>query len=149
MARFDQIVALLLAGGHGCRIHSDRPKQFMEVAGIPVIAYTMRTLQEHPDVDAVYVVASYTYGPLLGLFAFGLFTRRMPRGRAIPWICMAAPVCCRLLDAYTTSAFGYRFGYELLMLNGLLTFAGLWLTSTACRPKRPGPLSRQSSGKCC
>ena len=100
-------------------------------------------------IDAVYVVASYTYGPLLGLFAFGLFTRRMPRGRAIPWICMAAPVCCRLLDAYTTSAFGYRFGYELLMLNGLLTFAGLWLTSTACRPKRPGPLSRQSSGKCC
>lgn len=58
MARFDQIVALLLAGGHGCRIHSDRPKQFMEVAGIPVIAYTMRTLQEHPDVDAVYVVCA-------------------------------------------------------------------------------------------
>ena len=58
MARFDQIVALLLAGGHGCRIHSDRPKQFMEVAGIPVIAYTMRTLQEHPDVDAMYVVCA-------------------------------------------------------------------------------------------
>ena len=100
-------------------------------------------------IDAVYVVASYTYGPLLGLFAFGLFTRRKPRERAIPWICMAAPVCCGLLDTYTTVAFGYRFGYELLMLNGLLTFSGLWLTSTACRPKRPGPLFRLSSDKCC
>ena len=76
-------------------------------------------------IDAVYVVASYTYGPLLGLFSFGLFTRRMPRGRAIPWVCVAAPVCCYLLDACTTSAFGYRFGYELLMLNGFLVFAGL------------------------
>lgn len=79
--------------------------------------------------DAVYVVASYTYGPLLGLFAFGLFTRRQPRGRAIPWICIAAPCCCYGLDAWTTSAFGYHFGYELLMLNGLLTFVGLLAVS--------------------
>ena len=68
MARFDQIVALLLAGGHGCRIHSDRPKQFMEVAGIPVIAYTMRTLQEHPDVDAVYVVCTAEWEDFVARF---------------------------------------------------------------------------------
>ena len=87
-------------------------------------------------IDAVYVVASYTYGPLLGLFAFGLFTRRMPRGRAVPWVCAAAPVCCYLLDGCTTSAFGYRFGYELLMLNGLLTFLGLLAVSRRERPER-------------
>lgn len=87
-------------------------------------------------IDAVYVVASYTYGPLLGLFAFGLFSRRMPRGRAIPWVCVAAPVCCRGLDACTVSAFGYHFGYELLLLNGLLTFLGLLAFS------RPGVAPR-------
>lgn len=80
-------------------------------------------------IDAVYVVASYTYGPLLGLFAFGLFTRRMPCARAVPWVCVAAPVCCYLLDVCTTAFFGYRFGYELLMLNGLLVFAGLYAFS--------------------
>ena len=80
-------------------------------------------------IDAVYVVASYTYGPLLGLFAFGLFTRRTPCGRIVPWVCVAAPVCCYLLDAYTATAFAYRFGYELLILNGLLVFAGLYAFS--------------------
>ena len=93
-------------------------------------------------IDAVYVVASYTYGPLLGLFAFGLFTRRMPRGRAVPWVCTAAPMCCYLLDACTTSAFGYRFGYELLMLNGLLTFLGLLAVS-----RRRGRSGRSPRGK--
>lgn len=79
--------------------------------------------------DAVYVIASYTYGPLLGLFAFGMFTRRVPRGSWVPVICVASPVLCFLLDQFTTSRFGYRFGYELLMLNGLLTFIGLRVAS--------------------
>lgn len=79
--------------------------------------------------DAVYVVASYTYGPLLGLFAFGLFTRRMPRSGMVPPVCILSPLCCYGLDAFTVSAYGYHFGYELLMLNGLLTFAGLYAVS--------------------
>lgn len=81
--------------------------------------------------DAVYVIASYTYGPLLGLFCFGLFTSRRPRPLWIPFICVAAPVFCFLLDRYTTVHFGYRFGYELLMLNGLLTFGGLYAASVS------------------
>ncbi|MCD8318728.1 MAG: sodium:solute symporter [Paraprevotella sp.] len=81
-------------------------------------------------INAIYVVASYTYGPLLGLFSFGLFTRRMPRPVAVPLVCVAAPVCCYLLDAYTTAAYGYHFGYELLMLNGFLTFVGLYAVSS-------------------
>ena len=80
-------------------------------------------------IDAVYILASYTYGPLLGLFVFGLFTKLQPDDRLVPYICMASPIICYALDSATQYIWGYRFGYELLMLNGLLTFAGLWLTS--------------------
>ena len=80
-------------------------------------------------IDAVYILASYTYGPLLGLFVFGLFTKFQPNDRLVPYICMASPMICYALDSATQYIWGYRFGYELLMLNGLLTFAGLWLTS--------------------
>ena len=79
-------------------------------------------------IDAVYILASYTYGPLLGLFAFGLFTRRQPIDRLVPYICIASPLICYALDTITQTIWNYRFGYELLMLNGLLTFCGLWLT---------------------
>ena len=79
-------------------------------------------------IDAVYILASYTYGPLLGLFTFGLFTHRQPIDRLVPYICIASPLFCYALDTTTQTIWNYRFGYELLMLNGLLTFGGLWLT---------------------
>ena len=82
-------------------------------------------------IDAIYTLASYTYGPLLGLFAFGLFTRHQPNDRLVPLICVASPLVCYALDTASQHFWQYRFGYELLMLNGLLTFAGLWLTSKA------------------
>jgi len=80
-------------------------------------------------IDAVYILASYTYGPLLGLFAFGLFTRWQPNDRLVPYICVASPLICYALDTATQHLWAYHFGYELLMLNGLLTFVGLWLSS--------------------
>ena len=79
-------------------------------------------------IDAVYILASYTYGPLLGLFAFGLFTKQQPDDRLVPYICVASPLICYALDTATQYIWDYHFGYELLMLNGLLTFFGLWLT---------------------
>lgn len=78
--------------------------------------------------NAIYVMASYTYGPLLGLYAYGLFTRRPVSDGRVPAVCIAAPVICALLDHYAPLWWGYRFGYELLLLNGLLTVLGLWLT---------------------
>ena len=80
-------------------------------------------------INAIYVLASYTYGPLLGLFAFGLFTRRPVADRLVPFVCVASPLACFLIDMAASSLFGYSFGYELLMLNGLLTFAGLRMTT--------------------
>ncbi len=81
-------------------------------------------------IDAIYTLCSYTYGPLLGLFCFGLFTRRKPADKAVPWICVASPVACYIIDILTRRFTGYTFGYELLMLNGALTFAALLLFRT-------------------
>ncbi len=81
-------------------------------------------------IDAIYTIASYTYGPLLGMFAFGLFTRRATRDKWIPLIAILSPILCYGLDQWMAAHTGYRFGYELLMLNGALTFAGMWILST-------------------
>lgn len=77
--------------------------------------------------NSIYVMASYTYGPLLGLYAFGLFTRRTANDHFTPYICLAVPIICGLLDHYAPILWGYTFGYELLLLNGLLTMIGLTL----------------------
>ena len=89
-------------------------------------------------IDMIYVLASYTYGPLLGLFCFGLFTRRQPRDRFVPYMAIASPVTCYLLSLLISSTTGYQFGYEILMVNGLLTFIGLLLLSLNRRlPQSP------------
>ena len=78
-------------------------------------------------IDAIYILCSYTYGPLLGLFAFSLLTKRQVNDRWSPWVCIASPLICFAIDTLTSQYVGYKFGYELLMLNGALTFAGLAL----------------------
>ena len=80
--------------------------------------------------DLIYTLVSYTYGPLLGLFAFGLFTQRHPYERAVPYIAIASPVICYIIDRVVGHLMGYKFGYEMLMFNGLLTFMGLYIAST-------------------
>lgn len=97
-------------------------------AAFVVFILLFRSLNSTSVIDAIYVLCSYTYGPLLGLFAYGLLTRRGVSGRLVPWIAVASPVVCFAVDSLSKTAFGYTFGYELLMLNGLLTFAGLWIT---------------------
>ena len=79
-------------------------------------------------IDAIYILCSYTYGPLLGLFAYGLLTKRGVNDRVVPFIAIASPLICFALDKTVASTTGYQFGYELLMLNGLLTFLGLFLS---------------------
>ena len=78
-------------------------------------------------IDAIYTICSYTYGPLLGLFAFGLLTKRGTCDKAAPYIAVAAPLMCYGIDRFTSTHLGYSFGYELLLLNGALTFLGLYL----------------------
>ena len=76
-------------------------------------------------IDAIYTIASYTYGPLLGLFAFGLFTPMRSRDRFVPYIAIASPLLCYAIDRLVFTSTGYQFGYEMLMFNGFLTFMGL------------------------
>lgn len=80
-------------------------------------------------IDAIYTIASYTYGPLLGLFMFGLFTGLRPRDKYVPWVAVASPVICFAIDRMVYLSTGYQFGYEMLMFNGFLTFVGLSLLS--------------------
>jgi Na+/proline symporter len=90
-----------------------------------------RMLNSTSVIDAIYVICGYTYGPLLGLFAFGLLTKRMSKDRFVPYICVTSPLLCYGIDTLMTYLTGYRFGYELLMLNALLTFVGLWMARSA------------------
>ncbi len=93
-----------------------------------------RAVNSTSVIDAVYVLCSYTYGPLLGLFAYGLLTKRGVNDRVVPYVAVASPVVCYVLNDVVRRSAGYQFGYELLMLNGALTFAGLWASRwVGCR----------------
>jgi len=77
--------------------------------------------------DLIYTLVSYTYGPLLGLFAFCMLTKKQIRNKWVPYVSIASPLICYAIDAATLHLTGYKFGYEILLLNGLLTFIGLWV----------------------
>ena len=90
-----------------------------------IIAF--KALNSTSVIDAIYILCSYTYGPLLGLFAYSLLTTKPANDKWTPYIAVASPLICLALDLTTQSLTGYKFGYELLMLNGALTFLGLWI----------------------
>jgi len=77
-------------------------------------------------IDAVYILASYTYGPILGMFAFGIFTKKQVRDKYIPLVAVLAPVLCFILQKNSERWFnGYAISYELLIFNALFMFTGL------------------------
>lgn len=100
------------------------------------IMCVIEALNDTSVIDAIYTIAGYTYGPLLGLFVYGLFMKGSPRDRYIPWLALASPILCYLLQRWLAAACGYYMGYELLMLNGLITFVGLMLLAVG-RPVAP------------
>ena len=88
-------------------------------------------LNDSAVIDKLFTIAGYTYGPLLGLYSFGLFTKRKVRDSMTPAIAIISPVICFFLSKYSVLLFnGYKFGFELLLVNGFLTFAGLLLFSS-------------------
>ena len=96
--------------------------------GMGVCIFIFHLLNTKSAIDAVYKLASYTYGPILGMFAFGLLTRRKIRDKWVPAVAVAAPVLSFILQANSARWFGgYRFSYELLLFNALFTFLGLCL----------------------
>lgn len=89
-----------------------------------------RELNDKSAIDAIYTIVSYTYGPLLGLFAFGLFMPFSIKDTWTPLVAVLSPIISFWLNDLSQRFLDYTFGYELLMINGLITFAGLCLILT-------------------
>ena len=106
-----------------------RKRVHLAMCGLFVLFIMLfKTVNSTSLIDAVYIIASYTYGPLLGLFAYGLLTHEEVNDRWVPYIAIASPLLCYAVDWGTGQITGYHFGYELLMLNALITFVGLWIS---------------------
>ncbi len=95
--------------------------------GVVIVAFYY--LSEEDAISAVYTLASYTYGPILGLFAFGMASNRRVRDAAVPAICVLAPVLSWVIQWGLRRYLGYSTGFELLLLNAAVTASGLWLIS--------------------
>ncbi len=90
-----------------------------------------RALNNKAVIDNLFTIAGYTYGPLLGLYSFGLFSGRKVNDRVTPVIAVLSPVICYFISMNSEILFnGYKFGFELLLVNGLITYLGLLLFST-------------------
>ncbi|MCC5936760.1 MAG: sodium:solute symporter [Lunatimonas sp.] len=102
-----------------------------------VVILVVEWLNDQSVINAVFLIAGYTYGPLLGLYSFGLFTKRQVRDRWVPYCAVAAPCLAYLISWHSESLFGgYKFGFEILILNGALMFLGLSLLSIRKRSER-------------
>jgi len=93
-----------------------------------VVILMFRWINDQSVINAVFVIAGYTYGPLLGLYAFGLFTKYQVKDRFVPYLAIVAPIVTFLISQNSEKLlWGYKFGFEALILNGLLMFLGLYL----------------------
>lgn len=91
-----------------------------------LVILAFNALNDESVVTAVFTAAGYTYGPLLGLYAFGMMTRWQVRDRFVPLVCVLSPLLCYIINRNSKEWLnGYEFGFEILILNGLLTFMGL------------------------
>ncbi len=95
------------------------------LAAFVLVTLAFHTIGSGSVMDLIYTLVSYTYGPLLGLFAFGILTKRSVKEKWVPVVAIASPVICYIIDFLVMNTWGYKFGYEMLMFNGLLTFVGL------------------------
>lgn len=114
-----------------------------------LVIIIFKEINDEAVISAVFKAAGYTYGPLLGLYAFGLFTRLQVRDYGVPIVCLLSPILTYLLSTYSDELwgflhslgaetfkdfYGYKFGFELLIINGGLTFIGLLLLQKRNRP---------------
>lgn len=95
-----------------------------------IVIMLFRLINDDSVISQLFTAAGYTYGPLLGLYAFGLFTKRKVRDNDVPFIAIASPIISILLDYYSAELFGgYEIGFEILIINGAISYLGLWLSS--------------------
>ena len=94
---------------------------------IAIILVFKYFIADESVIAKIFTFANYTYGPLLGLYAFGLFTKLKVMDKAVPLICILAPLATYAINTATLASAGFDFGFSLLILNGLITFIGLYL----------------------
>jgi Na+/proline symporter len=119
------------------RIRSDGQKVKVRQRVHLLIAFTVllvivifRAINDESVISRLFTVAGYTYGPLLGMFAFGLFTKKKVKDRWVPVVAVVSPVICYVLSIYDQMLLnGYNFGFEMLIINGIFTALGLLLIS--------------------
>ncbi|MFO7657915.1 MAG: sodium:solute symporter [Bacteroidales bacterium] len=109
-------------------------QRYMVHIGFSVVLFLVilvfRAINNDSVINSVFTLAGYTYGPLLGFFAFGLYTRKKVYDKWVPLVALLSPVICYIMSVNSKSWFnGYVFGFEILILNGLLTFAGMLILS--------------------
>ena len=134
----DELLPTLCSSGKPNSVWFRRVAHFGIACSLLLVILVVRAVGSSSVIDAVYTVCGYTYGPLLGLFAFGMLTRRKPRAWFVPIACVVSPVVCFAMDQAVRTYTTYRFGYELLMVNGLLVFLLLLLSSTKFRADDTG-----------
>jgi Na+/proline symporter len=95
-----------------------------------IVILLFRIINDENVISAIFRVAGYTYGPLLGLYSFGLFTKLRLKDSWVPLVAISSPLITYFINRYSQELFnGYNFGFELLLVNGFLTFLGLLLIS--------------------
>jgi Na+/proline symporter len=112
-----------------------------------LVIIIFNSLNNEAVINQLFVAAGYTYGPLLGLFAFGICTNRVLRDKYVPYICIAAPLLTWVIDRNSDVLLGgFRLGFLVLALNGLLTMAGLWTISGRGRSDKPPVIAMVTGG---
>jgi Na+/proline symporter len=96
------------------------------MAGVIII---FRVMKQDTIISTIFTLAGYTYGPLLGLYAFGLFTKLKPRDWVIPFVAIFSPVVTGVVDYHSKQWFGAEMGYEKLLLNGAIAFLLIFFAS--------------------
>lgn len=114
--------------------NEQRSKRFMVHVGFSVLLFFVILIfyfvNNQAVIKQIFTVAMYTYGPLLGLYSFGFFIDRDVTDRLTPAICIASPILTFFINYYSEQLFfGYKFGFELLIINGLITFFGVFIFS--------------------
>lgn len=109
------------------------------VMGIVIIV--INALNNTSVINAVYVLASYTYGPILGMFVFGIFTKKSVKDKFVPFVAILSPILCLIIDLNSKEWFGgYEFSHDRLILNAFITFVGLLIL---VRKKTPQEIDQQ------
>ncbi|MCX6297155.1 MAG: hypothetical protein NTX97_14075 [Bacteroidetes bacterium] len=93
-----------------------------------IVIVIFKLVNNDAVINNLFTWAGYTYGPLLGLYSFGLFTKFQVKDKLVPFVCISSPIICIVLSENSIQLFnGYKFGFEMIILNGFITFIGLWV----------------------